>query len=151
MATKDPKVDAYIAARAPFARPILTHLRAVIHRAGPGLEEAVKWGMPSFLHAGKIVCGIAGFKAHCAMWFWRGTSVVGPKAGDGMGSFGRITSLDDLPSAATLAGHVRKAVALADERAAASRPATRATKRATPKPAGAKPRAKRKAAARATR
>lgn len=143
MATKDPKVDAYIAARAPFARPILTHLRAVIHGAHPGLDEALKWGMPSFLRGGKIVCGIAGFKAHCAMWFWHGATVVGAKPAEGMGNFGRITALDDLPSKAALEGYVRKAVALADERPsgprARAKAAPKAAAAAKPK-AGAKPR-----------
>lgn len=143
MATKDPKVDAYLATRAPFARPILTHLRKVIHGAHPGLDEALKWGMPSFLRGGKLVCGIAGFKAHCALWFWHGETVVGAKPAEGMGNFGKLKSLDDLPSKATLERYVRKAVALTDARAAApeprAKPGPKAAAAAKPK-AAAKPR-----------
>jgi hypothetical protein len=113
---RDPRVTRYIEKCAPFARPILKHLRKVIHDAGPGLEETIKWGMPTFLYRGKIVCGIAGFKAHCALWFWKGRTVVGVKPKKGMGSFGRITSMKDLPSSARIKAYVRKAIRLIDEK-----------------------------------
>lgn len=116
MAKRDPRVTEYIRACAPFARPILRHLRKVVHDGGPELEETVKWGMPSFLYRGKIVCGFAGFKAHCALWFWQGRAVVGRKPEKGMGDFGRITSVNDLPSTAAIEGYVRKAMRLIDER-----------------------------------
>jgi hypothetical protein len=103
-------VTEYIQQRAPFARPVLRHLRKVIHESAPGLEEAIKWGMPSFLHRGKIVCGFAGFKAHCALWFWKGQSIVGKKPKEAMGNFGRITTVQDLPPATEIKGYVRKAV-----------------------------------------
>lgn len=109
---RDPRVTKYIEGCAPFARPILRHLRKVIQ--GPGIEETIKWGMPTFLHEGKIVCGIAGFKAHCALWFWKGTAVVGKKSGGAMGHFGRITSVKHLPAAAKIKAYVRKATARID-------------------------------------
>ena len=114
VAKRDPRVTAYIASREPFARPILRHLRTVIHDGDPRLEEAVKWGMPAFLYQGKIVCGIAGFKAHCALWFWRGKSVVGRKPAEAMGNFGRITSIEDLPPPAKIRAFVKKATKLID-------------------------------------
>ena len=109
MPTRDPRVTQYIQRRAPFARPILRRLRTVIHDADPRLEEALKWGMPAFLHQGKIVCGIAGFKAHCALWFRDGRAVVGQKPAEAMGHFGRITSVEQLPSAARIKTYVRTA------------------------------------------
>jgi hypothetical protein len=112
---RDPRVNRYIEKCAPFARPILRRLRSSIHAGGPALEESIKWGMPSFLYDGKIVCGIAGFKAHCALWFWQGKAVVGAKAKEGMGQFGRITSLEETPSAAKIKGYVKKAVRRIDE------------------------------------
>jgi hypothetical protein len=115
MPKRDPRVSEYIREGAPFARPILKHLRKVIHDGGPGIEEGIKWGMPSFLYQGKIVCGFAGFKAHCALWFWKGKAVVGKKPKEGMGNFGRITSLKDLPSAAKIKAHVKKAMKLIDQ------------------------------------
>ena len=115
MPRRDPRVTAYIRTCAPFARPILRHLRKVMHEAAPALEETIKWGMPTLLYRGQIVCGFAGFKAHCALWFWKGRAVIGKKSGQAMGSFGRIASVDDLPSPAKIKGYVRKGMALIDQ------------------------------------
>jgi hypothetical protein len=116
MSKRDPRVTRYIENCEPFARPILKRLRKVIRDAGPGLEETIKWGMPTFVYQKKIVCGIAGFKAHCALWFWKGRTVVGVKPKKGMGSFGRITSVKDLPSAGKIKGYVKKSMKLIDQR-----------------------------------
>lgn len=86
------QVDAYIAKSADFARPILEHLRALVHRVLPDAEEAIKWGMPHFMVSGKNVAGMAAFKAHCAL-----TVHGDERSGEGMGSLGRITGLGDLP------------------------------------------------------
>ena len=115
MARRDARVTTYIQRCAPFARPILKSLRARIHAGGRGLEETLKWGMPTFMYRDKIVCGIAGFKAHCALWFRHGKAIVGSsKRGDGMGHFGRITAVKEIPSAARLKGYVKKALLLID-------------------------------------
>lgn len=124
MPSRDPRVDAYIEKSAPFARPILTHLRDVIHAACPDVEETIKWGMPHFLHHG-MLAGMASFKQHVSFGFWKGRLVVGDAASarDAMGQFGRITSLDDLPSKRVLTGHVRKAMRLNEEGVSAPRTA----------------------------
>lgn len=117
---KDPRVDAYIAAAAPFAQPILTHLRKLVHAACPGVEETIKWRMPFFTRNGVIVSGMAAFQAHCALHFWKASAVVdgAPEAKSGaMGEFGRVTSLADLPSDAVLTNYIRKAAELNEERA----------------------------------
>jgi hypothetical protein len=110
VSTRDPRIDAYIAKAAPFARPILRHVREVVHRACPAIEEAIKWGHPHFVHHG-IVCGIAAHKAHCSIFFWQGDVVAGSAAGEGMGQLGKVATLDDLPPAKVLAGYVRQAAA----------------------------------------
>ena len=110
MAKRDARVTKYIGRCAPFARPILKRLRAGILGAAPGLEETLKWGMPTVTYRGKIVCGFAGFKAHCVLWFRHGKLIVGRKPKEAMGHFGRITTLGDLPSAAWIRGYVRKSV-----------------------------------------
>lgn len=110
MGKKDPRVDAYIARAQPFAQPILKHLRKLVHQADPGIEETLKWGMPSFVHDG-IVCNMAAFKQHCAFGFWKAKLILKP-ADEAMGSFGRIQSRKDLPSDARLVAYVRKAVKL---------------------------------------
>ena len=113
MARKDPRVDAYIEKAAPFAKPILRFLRTAVHNGCPDLEETIKWGMPHFDFKGPI-CGMAAFKEHCAFGFWKRALIFGNtnQEEEGMGQFGRITSLKDLPDEKTLIGHVRKAADL---------------------------------------
>ena len=110
---RDPRIDAYIERAAPFAQPILLHVRALVHEACPTVEETIKWGMPTFVHAGAILCGMAAFKQHASFGFWKHALVVGEgEPRDGMGSYGKLVSLDDLPPKRTLLAHLRKAVAL---------------------------------------
>lgn len=112
----DPRVDAYIERQADFARPILEHLRALVHSACPEGEEAIKWSMPAFLYKGKQVAGMAAFKAHATFGFWQRSAVRGEEARDGaMGDFGRITSLADLPPDEEIRAMVVRACALIDE------------------------------------
>ena len=113
MGSKDPRIDAYIANAAPFARPILGHLRTVIHAACPAVVETIKWGHPFFEYKG-VLCSMAAFKAHCAFGFWHSEMAQGvpAKSADAMGQFGRITRLSDLPKDAALKALVKKAAAL---------------------------------------
>lgn len=111
MGKKDPRVDAYIAKSADFARPILIYLRAVVHEGCPEVVEGIKWGVPAYLHHGTL-CMTAGFKAHCRLVFWKGKAVVGE--GDGARQFGMITKVADLPPKKTLVAYV-KAAALLNE------------------------------------
>jgi uncharacterized protein YdeI (YjbR/CyaY-like superfamily) len=122
MGKRDARVDAYIARSADFAKPILNHIREVVHVACPEVEEAIKWTFPNFIYKG-ILCHMAAFKAHCTFGFWNSRNVVGADAKDGgMGQFGRITSLADLPAKAVLAGYVKKAAKLKDSGAMKSAP-----------------------------
>lgn len=117
MSTTDPRVDAYIAKAAPFAQPILKHLRKAVHSASPQIDETIKWGFPHFMYKG-MLCGMAAFKAHATFGFWKGSLIVkraGKAAEDAMGQFGRITSVKDLPAAAVLKRYVREAMRLNDE------------------------------------
>ncbi len=112
MARKDPRIDAYIQRAAPFARPVLRHLRQLIHESCPDVEETVKWGFPHFERQG-VLCSMAAFKEHCAFGFWRWAEIEGvPGAKGPMSQFGRISKRSDLPSDKTLAAMVKKAVAL---------------------------------------
>ena len=114
--THDPRIDAYIEHAAPFARPILTHVRELVHETCPGVEETIKWGMPTFMHAGGILCGMAAFKQHASFGFWKHALVVGEgEPRDGMGSYGKMTSLQDLPPKKTLLAHIRKAMKLNED------------------------------------
>jgi uncharacterized protein YdeI (YjbR/CyaY-like superfamily) len=113
----DPRIDAYIDRQAEFARPILRHLREAVHAACPECEETLKWSSPSFTYKGKILAGMAAFKAHATFGFWSGSLVVekAKQQMGGMGQFGRLTSTDDLPPRAQLEALVRKAMKLIDD------------------------------------
>lgn len=106
MPTNDPRIDAYIAGAAPFAQPVLTHLRALVRRALPDADETIKWGMPHFVLGGKNVAGMAAFKAHCA-FIVHGEGRQGVT--DGMGAYGKIASMAQLPPDAELEAKVRDA------------------------------------------
>lgn len=113
----DSRVDAYIERAAPFAQPILAHLRELMHKACPRVTEAIKWSMPFFLQQGIILANMAAFKQHCAFGFW-GPEMKellekdGLDSSDAMGTLGRITSLRDLPSDKALLAYMRHAADL---------------------------------------
>jgi len=114
MATTDPRVDAYIEKAQPFAQPILKHIRALVHKALPDVQETTKWRFPHFDHKG-MLCSMAAFKAHCAFGFWNHSILTDDqKSADAMGQFGRITSVKDLPSDRVFISLVKKAAALND-------------------------------------
>lgn len=107
---RDPRIDDKIAKAGEFARPILEHFRKLVHSTIDGVEEAVKWGMPHFTYKGKNVAGMAAFKAHCAvMIHGAGRRAHGHTDTGGMGSYGKISSLADLPDDAELAMRLREA------------------------------------------
>jgi uncharacterized protein YdeI (YjbR/CyaY-like superfamily) len=95
--TRDPRIDDYIAKAAPFAQPVLAHVRALVHQALPDAEETLKWAMPHFMVGGKNVVGLAAFKGHASVVIHHEE-----RTGDGMGALGKLTSLADLPPDAEL-------------------------------------------------
>ena len=123
----DPRIDAYIAKAAPFAQPILTHVRVLVHRALPDVEEGIKWGMPAFMVGGKNVAGMAAFKAHCAVMI-HGEGRLGE--GEGMGGYGKVTALSDLPADDVLETALNEAA----QRVAVSGSAAKPRAKAPPKP-----------------
>ena len=127
----DPKFDDYIAKAQPFARPILTHLRKVVHAAIPEVEENWKWSNPAFDYKG-IFCSMAAFKQHCIFGFWKHQLLIDRgviKPDDTvLGHRGKITSIDDLPSDKELTKVLKAAAELNDKGVKAERP------KAAPKP-----------------
>ena len=114
MAKTDPRVDEYVARAADFAKPVLNHLRKLVHKAAPEIEETMKWSFPHFVQKG-TVCSMASFKEHCAFGFWKQSlmeDAAFPAEKTAMGSFGRITSVKDLPDDKTLIAMVKRAVEL---------------------------------------
>ena len=116
MGKRDPRVDAYIAKAAPFAQPILIHLREVVHAASSEIDEDIKWGAPHFMYKG-MLAGMAAFKAHCALGFWKGSLIIDTagRSEEAMGQFGRIASVEDLPPKKVLTGYIKQAMKLNDE------------------------------------
>ena len=111
--SRDPRIDAYIARAAPFARPILEHVRERVHAAAPEAQETIKWSAPSFTVEGKILLMMAAFKAHAALNFWRGQEIGDGSAKAGaMGQFGKLQSISDLPDDDELDALIREAAAL---------------------------------------
>jgi uncharacterized protein YdeI (YjbR/CyaY-like superfamily) len=117
MSNLDPRIDRYIAEAPEFARPILMHLRQLVHSACPQVEETIKWNMPFFTHQG-MVCHMAAFKAHSSLGFWNRQLIAARYpdfesiSGDGMGQFGRLRSVKDLPKDSAIMKYVREAVRL---------------------------------------
>lgn len=117
MPAKNPQVDAYIAKSADFAKPVLKHLRKLVHGACPQVEEKLKWGMPSFEYKG-LLCGIASFKQHCIFGFWKAALMKdkilmeNARSETAMGHLGKITSLKDLPSDKKITAWIKEAMKL---------------------------------------
>lgn len=113
--TNDPRIDDYIEKSAEFAKPILHYIRALIHRAHPEIRETIKWGMPNFEYRG-LLCHMAAFKQHCALGFYKGSLLADPyqllKTKEGMGHFGKITRMEDLPPEDILIQYIKNAVQL---------------------------------------
>ena len=99
---QDPRVDAYIEKQADFARPILTWLRARMHAACPEIDEAIKWSHPAFTYKGRIVAGMAAFKAHVSFGFWERTSSAAGAETEGLVQRDKLASTADLPVAQTM-------------------------------------------------
>ena len=112
MSQHDPRIDAYIAKQADFARPILEKLRAIVHETCPGCEETLKWSMPTFLYGGAILASMAAFRQHASFGYWKHDLVREGVERDGMGSYGKMASLKDMPAKKDLVADIRKAMAL---------------------------------------
>ena len=117
MGKKDPRVDAYIAKANDFAKPILIHLRELVHKGCPEIEETWKWSFPNFVYNG-ILCNMAAFREHCTFGFWKAALLTDPKNylsqtdENAMGQFGRITSLKDLPPDKVIISFIKEAAKL---------------------------------------
>ena len=115
--SRDPRIDAYIEKAAPFAQPILNHVRERVHTNVPNVEETLKWSMPSFTVDGKILLGMAAFKAHATVGFWRGQEMGIKASQDAMGQLDRVPQRDLQHAGADLdAGRHRGRDAGADQR-----------------------------------
>lgn len=120
MPTTDPRVDKYIDKSADFAKPILRHMRELVHRACPQVTETMKWSFPHFEYKG-ILCSMAGFKKHCSFGFWKAALMDDSEqflnriGNTGMGHFDRITNLNDLPKDKVMLAYIKEAIKLNED------------------------------------
>ena len=120
MAKKIKEIDAYINKSADFAKPILIHIREMVHDECPDVQEKIKWNFPHFDYKNEMMCSMAAFKQHAVMGFWK-ASLMKDKAllemarsEEAMGHLGKITSLKDLPSDKKLKAYIKEAMELTD-------------------------------------
>ncbi len=141
MAATDPRIDKYIAKSADFAKPILEHLRKLVHKACPDVTESMKWSMPFFEYSGAVLCNMSGFKQHCAFGFWKASLLKDPegilqlKDRNAMGQFDRITSIRDLPSDKIMIAYLKEAASLNEQGIKKPKPAKKTPKAELPMPA----------------
>ena len=135
MPTNDKRIDTYIAKAQPFAKPILKHIRELVHKACPDVEETMKWSFPHFDYKGEMMCSMAAFKQHCAFGFWKASLmkakklVENAKSESAMGHFGKITSLKDLPSDKAMITYIKEAMRLNDEGVKVKKPVSKEKKK----------------------
>jgi hypothetical protein len=142
MPAQIPEVDLYIANSAEFAQPVLWHLREVVHEGAPGVVEEMKWSRPFFVYKGVILGNMSAFKAHCSFGLWgkeigAALRADGMVQGDGMGTFGKITAVKDLPPRKKLVAYIRLAAKAVDDGARTksfTRPRTQVVKSEVPVP-----------------
>ena len=121
MIKKEKQIDAYISKSADFAKPILEHLRKLVHDTCTDVEEKIKWGFPHFDYKGEMMCSMAAFKQHAVFGFWKSPLMKDKalleiaKSELAMGHLGRITSLKDLPTDKKIIGWIKEAMKLNDE------------------------------------
>lgn len=117
----NPRVDAYLASSAEFARPIMTHLRELIHRRCPAVVEEIRWGIPHFDYAGDMMCVFAAHRAHCSFTFLKESIMSDPRLQQNPGLpaakryMGRLASLENLPRDGELIALIGEAMQLNEQ------------------------------------
>lgn len=76
---KPKNIDEYIArTEGTFAHPILTKVHEIILETAPEIQEAIKWGAPSYEYRGLMMSTVK-FKKFAAVWFHKGAFFDDPK------------------------------------------------------------------------
>jgi Bacteriocin-protection, YdeI or OmpD-Associated/Domain of unknown function (DU1801) len=163
MGTSDPRIDLYIARSGDFAKPVLTKFRELVHQACPDVTETIKWGMPAFDYKGPF-CGMAAFKHHCVIGFWKASLLFKQPGMDfaesgtdtgkmNWGAPGRdpvpskIIGIDDLPPDKVILKLIKQAMKLNEQGVKVVRKTTKKPPLAVPKDLASALKANRQAAA----
>jgi len=116
----NPQFDEYQEGASDFAKPIMAHLRKLVHKQCPEVVEAIKWGNPHFDYKGEVLCIFAAYKNHCSFGFWKESLMsdarlkANPDLKAAKRFMGKLTSLSDLPSDSELIAFIQEAMALND-------------------------------------
>jgi uncharacterized protein YdeI (YjbR/CyaY-like superfamily) len=143
MPKKDKRIDAYISKRAAYAKPVLEHLRKLIHKGCPEADETIKWGMPSFDYKGPL-CSFAAFKEHAVFGFWKAAIMkdkdvlLNSETRTAMGNLGRIRSMKDLPKDEVILEWIKEAKKLNDDEIKLPKDKPKHPKKEIPMPADLK-------------
>lgn len=114
-------IDSYLENAEPFAKPVLVHVRALLHSVCPEITEEIKWGIPHFDYHGEMMCIFAAYKNHCSFSFWKETLMSDArfKANPDLPAIkrfmGKLTKVTDLPTDAELTDWIREAMALNEQ------------------------------------
>lgn len=118
MANYNKNVDDYIAKMADFAKPILNHLREIVHTTCPDVGEDIKWGTPHYSYKGDYLCMMAGFKQHCSFSLYKAELMKDKaiqdsiKAGKKFGYMDKIKDISELPVKKILVAYIKEAMEL---------------------------------------
>jgi uncharacterized protein YdhG (YjbR/CyaY superfamily) len=66
--TRDPRIDAYLAALPADQQEALQRLRAQIRGLLPDADETISYGLPAFTLNGRAAVWFAGWKNHCTIY-----------------------------------------------------------------------------------
>ena len=76
--TDSETIDAKIDSLPDWRGKRMAELRQLINDSDPNLKEDFKWGVPVWTHNGNVV-GVAAFKEHVKVNFFKGASLPDPK------------------------------------------------------------------------
>jgi uncharacterized protein YdeI (YjbR/CyaY-like superfamily) len=114
----NPQVTAYLADCAEFARPIMNHLRQLLHATCPSVVEQIKWGILHFDYHGDMMCIFAAHAKHCSFTFFKQAIMSDARLRENIDFpaakrfMGRLTCLADLPPDRELIALIKEAMAL---------------------------------------
>ena len=111
-------IDNYIQTAPEFSQSILLHFRKLVHHSIPDIEEKIKWGFPHFIYKKEVICSMAAFSKHCAFNFPKAALMKDKmhlekaKTEESMGHFGKIKTLQDIPSDSKIKAYIKDSVSL---------------------------------------
>jgi len=103
MSQYNPKITEIIENAPEFERPVLKHLREIIHKACPEIEERISWSRPHYYYKGKGMLVTDALKERVTFGTWfeldvRNAPNLSKEAKDAIEPLGFLKSMDDLPS-----------------------------------------------------